>query len=104
MYKIYKIIDNTNSNVYIGRTTRTLNQRLREHKNDYKTNPNGAKIIRRKLKNIEKNIIKIIKRKKKIIIKNIIKITEKSKKNMTKIKISSLLAWVDDLIEIICRY
>tara|TARA_R110000803_G_C11855065_1_gene306391 strand:- start:115 stop:576 length:462 start_codon:yes stop_codon:yes gene_type:complete len=23
--------------VYIGRTTRTLNQRLREHKNDYKT-------------------------------------------------------------------
>ena len=33
MYKIYKIIDNTNDNVYIGQTRRTLNQRLREHKN-----------------------------------------------------------------------
>ena len=36
MYKIYKIIDNTNSNVYIGRTRRTLKVRLREHKNSQK--------------------------------------------------------------------
>jgi hypothetical protein len=33
--KIYKIIDNTNGNIYIGSTTQTLNQRLNEHKCDY---------------------------------------------------------------------
>ena len=32
MYKIYKIIDNTNGNVYIGRTTMKLTVRLRKHK------------------------------------------------------------------------
>ena len=32
MYKIYKIIDNTNSNVYIGRTRRTLKVRLAHHR------------------------------------------------------------------------
>jgi len=31
--KIYKIIDNTNSNVYYGSTTETLEVRLRLHKN-----------------------------------------------------------------------
>jgi len=36
MYKIYKIIDNTNSNVYIGQTRRTLKVRLAEHKNSQK--------------------------------------------------------------------
>tara|TARA_R110002096_G_scaffold6294_1_gene29015 strand:- start:892 stop:1308 length:417 start_codon:yes stop_codon:yes gene_type:complete len=30
--KIYKIIDNTNGNVYIGKTKNTLNYRLRKHK------------------------------------------------------------------------
>ena len=32
--KIYKIIDNTNGNVYIGKTTRNLKERLRKHKCD----------------------------------------------------------------------
>ena len=32
MYKIYKIVDNTNDNVYIGITMRTLKQRLNNHK------------------------------------------------------------------------
>ena len=36
MYKIYRIVDNTNSNVYIGQTTQLLNQRLREHKKSQK--------------------------------------------------------------------
>jgi hypothetical protein len=33
--KIYKIIDNTNGNVYIGSTTKTLNRRLSYHKSEY---------------------------------------------------------------------
>lgn len=33
MYNIYKIVDNTNGNVYIGRTTMKLTERLRKHKN-----------------------------------------------------------------------
>ena len=32
MYKIYKIVDNTNDNVYIGITTTTLKRRLSKHK------------------------------------------------------------------------
>ena len=32
--KIYKIIDNTNGNVYIGKTEKTLNDRLSNHKFD----------------------------------------------------------------------
>jgi hypothetical protein len=39
--KIYKIIDNTNDNVYIGSTTLKLNQRLSEHKSAYKRYLNG---------------------------------------------------------------
>lgn len=34
--KIYKIIDNTNGNIYIGSTTNTLSRRLSEHKSHYK--------------------------------------------------------------------
>ena len=34
MYKIYKIVDNTNGNVYIGQTTQTLKQRLARHRCD----------------------------------------------------------------------
>ena len=34
--KIYKIIDNTNDNIYIGSTCQSLKKRLSEHKNDYK--------------------------------------------------------------------
>ena len=32
MYKIYKIVDNTNGNIYIGITTETLKKRLGRHK------------------------------------------------------------------------
>ena len=35
--KIYKIIDNTNSNIYIGSTTRTLKERLAEHEYNFKS-------------------------------------------------------------------
>tara|TARA_R110002012_G_scaffold287686_1_gene480140 strand:- start:310 stop:795 length:486 start_codon:yes stop_codon:yes gene_type:complete len=34
MLKIYKIIDNTNGNIYIGKTKQTLNTRLSKHKCD----------------------------------------------------------------------
>ena len=34
--KIYKIVDNTNQNVYIGSTCKTLKNRLSVHKCDYK--------------------------------------------------------------------
>ena len=34
--KIYKIVDNTNGNIYIGSTIQKLNERLRKHKWDYK--------------------------------------------------------------------
>ena len=34
--KIYKIVDNTNDNIYIGSTCKTLKTRLSEHKSDYK--------------------------------------------------------------------
>jgi hypothetical protein len=39
--KIYKIIDNTNGNVYIGSTTQQLNKRLSEHKSYYNRYLNG---------------------------------------------------------------
>ncbi len=34
--KIYKIVDNTNGNIYIGSTVKTLAQRLAYHRQDYK--------------------------------------------------------------------
>jgi len=34
--KIYKIVDDTNGNVYYGSTQKTLNRRLSDHKYDYK--------------------------------------------------------------------
>ena len=39
--KIYKIVDNTNDNVYIGSTCKTLKYRLIEHKSAYKRFLNG---------------------------------------------------------------
>jgi hypothetical protein len=39
--KIYKIIDNTNGNIYIGSTTQSLSQRLGGHKREYKRYCNG---------------------------------------------------------------
>jgi len=38
--KIYKIIDKTNNNIYIGSTIKTLNKRLIEHKTEYKKSIN----------------------------------------------------------------
>ena len=37
MYKIYKIVDNTNSNIYVGITEKTLKSRLSKHISNYKT-------------------------------------------------------------------
>jgi len=34
MLKIYRIVDNTNGNIYIGKTTQTLKKRLSNHKYD----------------------------------------------------------------------
>ena len=34
--KIYKIVDNTNDNIYIGSTCKTLQRRLSYHKSNYK--------------------------------------------------------------------
>ena len=34
--KIYKIVDNTLDNIYIGSTCKTLEQRLKSHEQDYK--------------------------------------------------------------------
>jgi hypothetical protein len=36
MYKIYKIVDNTNGNVYVGQTKVSLAQRIANHKHDFK--------------------------------------------------------------------
>ena len=36
MFKIYKIVDNTNGNIYIGKTDQTLKVRLNEHKSHKK--------------------------------------------------------------------
>jgi predicted GIY-YIG superfamily endonuclease len=58
--KIYKIVDETNGNVYIGSTIKDLDQRLREHFNDYKiylrgkrTNVTSFAIIKNALYHIE---------------------------------------------------
>jgi hypothetical protein len=40
--KIYKIIDNTNQNIYIGSTIKPLSQRLSKHKTSYKRYLNGT--------------------------------------------------------------
>jgi len=39
--KIYKLIDNTNANIYIGSTIQKLNIRFNEHKKEYKNFLNG---------------------------------------------------------------
>ena len=39
--RIYKLIDNTNGNIYIGSTIQKLNIRLNEHKTEYKKFLNG---------------------------------------------------------------
>jgi len=39
MYKIYKIVDNTNGNVYVGQTKNTLKYRISRHIYDYNNKP-----------------------------------------------------------------
>ena len=41
--KIYKIVDNTNGNVYFGSTTQKLSQRLAEHCRHYQQFKNGTR-------------------------------------------------------------
>lgn len=43
---IYKITNNINNKVYIGQTTNSLNERIREYRNECKYNPNSRPIIR----------------------------------------------------------
>ena len=38
---VYKIIDNTNGNIYVGSTMGTLKQRMHSHKTNYKRYMNG---------------------------------------------------------------
>ena len=42
--KIYKIIDNTNDNIYIGSTCQKLSQRLSEHVRHFKQYKEGKKV------------------------------------------------------------
>jgi len=46
IYKIYKIVDNTNNNVYIGQTKSTLTQRMASHRYNFKNYSNcSSKLI-----------------------------------------------------------
>tara|TARA_R110000796_G_C14491556_1_gene427817 strand:+ start:88 stop:519 length:432 start_codon:yes stop_codon:yes gene_type:complete len=45
MIKIYRIVDNTNGNIYIGKTELTLTERLSKHKYDYKIGKNCSSCI-----------------------------------------------------------
>ena len=40
--RLYKIMDKTNDNIYIGSTTQTLSMRLKGHVNDYTKFLNGS--------------------------------------------------------------
>ena len=41
--KIYKIVDNTNGNIYIGSTTRSLAKRLADHRSEMKQSRDGKR-------------------------------------------------------------
>jgi hypothetical protein len=41
--RIYKLIDNTNGNIYIGSTTQILSYRLSKHKSDYRNYLNNKR-------------------------------------------------------------
>ena len=60
--KIYKLIDNTNGNIYIGSTYKTLDERLKQHIKDYKRFINGKHHIVTSFSIIENNdyIIELI--------------------------------------------
>jgi hypothetical protein len=53
--KIYKVVDKTNGNVYIGSTICTLNTRLCKHINDYRMSQRGIDRNNRKVFEIIKN-------------------------------------------------
>jgi len=56
MIKIYKIIDNTNGNVYVGKTTQKyLSDRISSHKYDYKINNKNGSVSREIIKNDDYN-------------------------------------------------
>ena len=57
--KIYKIVDNTTDLIYIGSTCKTLNQRLRGHKSDYKSFQAGKMNFITSFKILENNDYKI---------------------------------------------
>ncbi len=46
MYKIYKLVDKTNDDVYYGITTKSLKERLREHKKINKKQLSSSSIIK----------------------------------------------------------
>tara|TARA_R110000772_G_scaffold56054_1_gene127778 strand:+ start:2156 stop:2641 length:486 start_codon:yes stop_codon:yes gene_type:complete len=58
--KIYKIIDNTNRDIYIGSTTQALSQRIAGHRNDYKQYLNGISRYYKSFDIIENDDYKII--------------------------------------------
>ena len=45
MYKIYKIVDNTNNNTYYGQTKLTLKQRMNTHRSDFKKGTCSSRLI-----------------------------------------------------------
>lgn len=53
--KIYKIVDNTNDNVYIGSTINKLNVRLSKHETDWRLHNRGLFRNNRKVYDILKN-------------------------------------------------
>ena len=82
--KIYKIIDNTNNNIYIGSTCQELNVRLSEHKYRYKQFLKGLanslssfEILKNNdykielIENIQCNNVKELKQKERYYIDNI---------------------------------
>ena len=58
--KIYKIVDNTNGNVYIGSTCKKLSSRLADHRADYKKYLNGNSHFVSSFKILENNDFDII--------------------------------------------
>ncbi len=51
--KIYKIVDNTNDNVYIGSTCKKLSQRITQNRSDYKKYLNGKTTVTTSYKILE---------------------------------------------------
>ena len=58
--KIYKIVDNTNGNIYIGSTTQSLAKRLGEHRDSLKCYQNGKGHHRSSFKILENKNYEIV--------------------------------------------